>query len=263
MPFPEQVYPSRVRVEVRLDNGVVWTEIPDVLINSPISIERGISGAGQKDRVADTGSLSFRLNNAADNSEELLGLYSPNNVNCLEGWRAGIPVRCIITYAGDDYIVFVGVIESIQPLSGKYRERYVTVNCTDWIEEAANSKIRGLGIQINQRSSAVFRVVAEAVAMQPLGGFNIKPGGDIFEYALDSAHEGKVNALSEFQRIAQSELGRVYVSREGIVVFEGRHHRPNVQDLFVEFTDEDFVEVEAGRGREDIINHTEVQVHPR
>lgn len=263
MPFPESVFPTSVRIEVRLDGGVTWVEIPDVLINSPISIDRGISGTTQKDRVSDTGSLSFRLNNAADNSDELLGLYSPNNVNCLEGWRVGIPVRCVITYAGEDYIVFVGVIEAIQPLSGKYRERYVTVNCTDWIEEAANSKIRGLGIQINQRSSSVFSVVAGAVVKPPPGGFNVKPGGDIFEYALDSAHEGEVNALSEFQRIAQSELGRIYVTRDGIATFEGRHHRPNVQDLFIEFTDEDFVEVEAGRGRDEIINHMEVQVHPR
>lgn len=259
----EDVFPSSVRIEVKLSGGGTWTEIPDVQISSPIDISRGMSGTTQKDRVADTGSMKFVLNNAEDNSEGLLGLYSPNNANCLIGWRAGIPVRCVVTYNGTDYVVFVGIVEDIVPGSGKYGDRKVSVNCTDWMEEAANSKILGLDLQISQRSSKVFTVVAAGVERQPEGGYNVRPGADVFQYALDSAHEGELNAMSEFQRIAMSELGRIWVDRQGTVQFEGRHYRPNLTALFIEFTDADFVGVDAGRGRGDIINHVEVQVHPR
>lgn len=263
----DPVFPDSVRIEVRRDGGPVWEELPDVLINSPIEIRRGNDGTTQKDRVAQTGTMDFRLNNADDNSEELLGLYSTNNANVLQGWRVGIPVRCVVTYAGNDYTLFVGVIDVIQPLSGKYGNRYVVVSCTDWMEEAARSRIQGLPLQINERSSSIFSVVAEAVERQPEGGFNIRPGADIFPYALDSAHDGELNAMSEFQRIAQSELGRIWVSRDGIVNFEGRHYRPNIQTLFISLTDEDILGtsggVESGRGREDVINQAQVTVHPR
>jgi hypothetical protein len=257
------VFPSSIRIEARLGNGLVWTELPDVLIKSPISISRGNEGSTQKDRVAQTGSMTFRLNNAEDNSEGLLGLYSPNNMNRLEGWGVGIPIRCVITYSGTDYVQFVGVVEAIEPTSGKFKDRQVSVSCTDWMEEAARSKIRGLPLQIGERSSRVFEVVANGVERQPVGGYDIKPGADVFPYALDSALEGEVNAMSEFQRIAQSELGRIYVSREGTVVYEGRHYRPNLQTLFGTLTDADIDGVEAGRGREDVINHAEIQVFPR
>jgi hypothetical protein len=259
----DPVFPDEVRIEARLGNGLVWTEIPDVVLASPISIDRGNSGTTQKDRVATTGSMSFALNNAEDNSAGLLGLYSPNNPNALIGWGVGIPVRCVMDYDGVDYTLFVGVVEAIEPMSGKFRDRRVSVSCTDWMEEASRSKIRGLPLQIGERSSRVFEVVALGVERQPVGGYDIKPGADVFPYSLDSAHEGEVNAMSEFQRIAQSELGRVYVNREGTVVYEGRHFRPNLQTIFIALTDEDIVGVEAGRGREEVINHAEIEVHPR
>jgi hypothetical protein len=259
----DPVFPEEVRIEVKLGGSGSWWYIADVLLNPAISITRGNDGTSQKDRVAQTGSMSFSVNNAEDNSLQRLGLYSPNNINTLGGWRIGIPVRCVVRYNSVDEVVFIGKIESISPDSGKYQERRVQVQCIDWMDEAARSKIRGLPIQLDQRSSDVFRLIAEAVVEQPPGGYTVDPGADVFPYALDNALEGEVNAMSEFQKIAQSELGRVYVDRNGVLNFESRQFRPNRSDIFLVMTDDDIAKLETGRGREEVINHVEVKVHPR
>jgi hypothetical protein len=241
-----------------------WLEIPDVQLTPAISISRGNDGTSQKDRVAETGTMSFALDNSEDNSAGLLGLYSsPNNVNVLEGWEVGIDVRCIVAYAGVDEPVFYGTIEDIVPGSGKFRERKVSVSCVDWMDEAATAKVRGLQVQLNKRSDEVFTVLINSVPRQPGGGYIAQIGGDIYPYALDNAFEGEVNVMSEFQRLVQSELGRVYVRRDGVAVFESRHKRPNLFTLSLTMTDEDIDELDTGRGRSDIINHAEVQAHPR
>ncbi len=257
------VFPEEVRIEVKLGGSGAWYDLPDVQLTPSIDINRGNDGTSQKDRVATTGTMTFTLNNAEDNAAGLLGLYSTNNVNVLNGWRVGIPVRCVVRYSGVDEVLFIGKIEAIEPMSGKYGQRKVKVSCIDWMDEAASSKIRGLPIQIDQRSSSVFQLIAEAVVEQPPGGYNIDFGADVFPYALDNALEGDVNAMQEFQKIAISELGRIYVKRDGVLQFESRQYRPNITDLFIELDDEDIDALETGRGREMVINHAEAKVHPR
>jgi hypothetical protein len=261
----DPVFPEQVRIEVELSGiGMGWTPLEDVQLNPSITISRGNDGTSQKDRVAQTGTLSFTLDNSEDNSQGLLGLYSsPNNVNVMPGFGLGIGVRCIVRYRSVDEPVFYGTIEDIVPMSGKYRNRKVAVQAVDWMDEAAMAKVRGLQVQVNKRSDEVFTHLMSGVSRQPYGGHIAQIGGDTYPYALDNAFEGEVNIMSEFQRLAQSELGRIFVRRDGTAIFESRHKRPNQLALSLTMTDEDIDGLDTGRGRSDILNHAEVQAHPR
>ncbi len=263
MPF-DPVYPESRTLEVELNGpGGGWTAITDVDESSGVVIKRGLAGSSQRDRVSTTGTMSFVLNNSENNSGGLLGYYSPRNANCRSGWKLGIAVRYSVTYVGIPEKEFVGTISSILPIPGRYGERKVQVQCVDWMEEAAKAKIRGLQVMIDARSNEVFeRILVSGVERQP-PGYAIQIGGDQYPYALDNAFEGDVTAMSEFQRLAQSELGRIYTRRDGYIVFESRHKRPNLQVSQLVLTDEDTDDVEQNRDRSSIVNHSEVTAHPR
>jgi hypothetical protein len=239
-----------------------FVELPDVQISQPITISRGIMGSTQRDRVAQTGTLAFQLDNSANNGAGKLGLYSLNHVNTLLGWDVGTPVRCVVTYAGVAETMFRGTVAAIDIISGKYGERKVNVHCVDWMEEAARAKVHGIPIQVNKRSDEIFTTLVLRVPQQPIA-VEAGIGGDTYPFALDNAFDAELNVMSEFQRLAQSELGYIYLKRNGTLVFEGRHKRPNALVPVETFTDADIFRLEAAAGREAIVNRAEVEAHPR
>lgn len=241
---------------------LVWTELLDIQINPPIQINRGIQGTSQRDRVASTGTMSFQLDNSAENSQKKLGLYSPNNVNALLGWDIGTAVRCTVTYLAIGETVFRGTVVKITPISGKHGDRKVIVSCVDWMEEAATAKVHGIPIQLNKRSDEVFLTILAGVERQPiaiLAGI----GADTYPFALDNALDEEVSVMTELQKLAQSALEYAFVKRDGTLTWEGRHRRPNLTTLAETLTDQDILSVQADRGREEIINRAEMQAHPR
>ena len=260
MPF-DPVFPEHVAIEFY--DGSSWVELEDVVISSGITIHRGVNGTTYRDRVAATGTMSFVLNNAEDNSGGLLGYYSPNNVNVRSDWRIGVPVRLVVTFLGIDYSLFYGKVRTITPISGKFGERKVEVSCVDWMDEAARAKVKNLDILLDVRSDEVFTEIMNSIERQPFNGFLAQIGGDFYPYALDSAFGEQFSAMSEFQRLAQSEQGYIYASKDGRAIFESRHKRPNTQTLSAELTDDDIDEVSPGRGIEAVVNQADTVAHPR
>ncbi len=254
------VYPESVTVEVDLGAGFV--ELEDLISTTDIAIARGIMGTGPSDRVAGAGTLSFQLDNSEHNAAGLLGYYSPNNANRLEGWETGIPVRCVVTYLSSAEPVFTGTINAIEPSSGKWGPRRVEVVCTDWMDEAARTKVTGIPVQVGQRSDQVLATLVAAVPSQPVAT-DIGAGGDLYPFALDNAFGEKINLMAELQRLLQSELGFLFVKRDGTLTFQSRFRRPNISDLSETLTDEDILELEPGRGRASIVNEAQITVHPR
>jgi hypothetical protein len=263
-------YPLLVDVSIRIQNSGwddvkvgVWQELLDVQISSRIGIRRGIQGTTFRDRVASTGSMDFQLDNSANNSQGLLGLYSPNNSNVLDGWRIGVQVRCSVVFQEQRQFLFYGTIESIIPTSGKFGARKVLVSCVDWIDEAARVKVKGLTVLQDVRSDEVFNALLANMENQPPEGSVVQIGGDEYPFALDNAFSEEVNVMTEFQRLIQSEQGYIYVRRDGVLIFESRHKRPNIFTVNISLTDADIAGVATGRGRDSIINRAEVQAHPR
>src|SRR3990170_7798644 len=101
-------------------SGGAWT---DVWSDVPVSIQYGISGVGPFDHIADTGTMSFALNNAQSNSSGSLGYYSPGSGTARSGFEIGINVRLAVTYSGSTFYKFVGRLSEINPESGRLLSR--------------------------------------------------------------------------------------------------------------------------------------------
>jgi hypothetical protein len=254
------VFPESIKILADLGSGFV--QIQDVQLTSPIHITRGNPSTSQMDRLAQTGSLTFSLDNSTDNSQGLLGLYSLNNANKLSGWDIGVPIKAVVTFLGIDEPVFYGKIVSIQPRSGKYGERKVDVSCVDWMEEAATAKAKGVAIQLNKRSDEIFTTLLATVQRQP-PATRIGIGADTYPFALDNALDEEISVMSEWQRLVQSEQGYGFVLRDGTLVFQGRFRRTNLFTLSETLTDEDLTKVDTSRGVEEVYNKVQVQAHPR
>lgn len=250
-------------------NGVAggWTDITaDVLLHSPgASLRWGIGGTGPLDLTASTGTLSFALNNNEKNSAGLTGYYSPRHPNCRPGFRKGIRVRYtyLIPSTSDGYGKFVGRLRDIEPEPGKYRDRKTMCMAADWMNEAAITKFSA-ATQVAKRVDQILPVVLALVPRQPDSTL-FDTGDSTFPYALDNAPTERSTVLTELQRLAQSEYGRIYLrgglNYWGRLRFEKRTARLTPLPLAV-FAGT-MQELEAGDSSGKVKNKAKVTVHPR
>ena len=249
---------STVSVLVEMDFGAGFVDVtPDVV--GAIDVRYGIGGSGPLDRVASTGTMRFSLNNSEANSASLLGYYSPGHASMRAGFGIGIKCRLTLTFASVDYVRFVGTIDSIRPMPGIGLERRTHVVVVDWLDYAARWRLVGIPIQLNKRSDQVFSTILGSMPIVP-ASTSIATGKDTYAYALDNSYAGDSTALSEFQRLAQSELGFIYVVGDS-VVFENRHGR--MATAMNQFLLDATTDLEASRSRDQILNKVQVVVYPR
>lgn len=211
-----------------LINGF-WTDLTrDVLIEPGVRIEYGISGAGPLDLVASSGRLTFSLNNSTSNSAGVLGYYSLQHSARRSGFQLGISLRAsmrVDPYDPPWFRKFEGRLVSAEAIPGVQGMRRTSCRAVDWMNEAANTRIN-LATQINKRSDEVLSAVVAAVSRQP-ASLSFDVGATTFPYSLDNSQNG--SALSEIQKVCQSEYGRCYIRggmyQGGILRFEKRTAR--------------------------------------
>ncbi len=261
------VYPSAIALEMELAGvGAGWTNVwSDVAEYSPVQFRYGILGNTIEDRVAAPGDLTFALKNDQLNSARLLGYYSPGNANCRVGFATGINVRLKITYSGTTYVKFHGRISSIQPLPGKNSDRATLVVVNDWMDEADRAKLKRVPIQVNQRSDQIFSTLVTAMTRQPVST-TVGVGRDTYVFALDGSPEEGLGVLDEFQRLALSEVGYIYIrgntGNGGELVYESRTDRAG-KNVNVATFNETMVGLDVIIDRNDIISRLQVTTHPR
>lgn len=242
--------------------GGGWTDITgDVRIADGVQWGYGIRGSGPMDRVASTGALTFSLDNSASNSAGLVGYYSPDHANARSGFEVGIQVRVRLTYAATPYTRFIGRVGAIVPMPGTSLERKTVVTAYDWMDEAARFKLTGLATQLSQRSDQLVQTIVSAMTTQPTST-SLATGLDTYEYALDSSRDETTYALSEFQKIAQSEAGYVFVKGDGTLTFQSRHTRPAISTNAATF-DNTMADLTVARSRDLIFNRVQAVAHPR
>lgn len=258
-----------VRLEMEFSGrGNGWTDISADLTDDPIKLRYGINGNKPRDRVASSGTLDFSLNNSVTNSAGLAGYYSPNHVSKRTNFKLGNRVRLAVTTGGATFYKFVGRLDVIAPTAGLYGDQVVGCQAVDWMDEAARAKVTGLAVQFNKRSDELFSTLVAAMASPPNAIEIVQPGNDTYELAFDTAEDEKVSVMTEFQKIATSELGQIYVKGDtvqgGTLVFEGRGKRGTARTNVARFTDvSGLVALQIGQSRADIINKFQVINHPK
>ena len=244
-----------------------WTDVTeDVRAVAPIAGRYGIAGVNPEDNVATTGTLTFALDNSAGNSGGVLGYYSPGHANARSGFDAGTPVRFKAVYGGTTYYKFRGRVRNVRPLPGQYRERYVNVTCTDWIDVAAGVFLSSLAAQVEQQSDDVFGVVLDQAEGRAPAAVSISIGSSTFPFAVDLGQSEEETILTEFARIAASERAFIYPRGDtiqgGTLVFEGRGDRQIETDLAATFSNT-MHGLEVGHSLDTLVNIVRVVVYPR
>jgi hypothetical protein len=243
-----------------------WVDLsPDLRRGEGVRAGYGIRGLTAVDRVASTGTLSFALNNGENNSAQTSGYYSPDHANVKPGFKTGVPVRLKITYSGTTYYKWRGTLNSIKPVPGLKGSRLVSCVGVDWMDDAAKYPLQQLAVQVNKRSDEIFSVIVAAVPRQP-AAISAQVGADTYPYALDNTQDETARAISEFQRLAMSELSFIYIKGDtvqgGTLVYESRNYRPThltpVATLYG-----GILTLQPSRDRTQIRNSVIVTTHPR
>jgi hypothetical protein len=174
-------------------------------------------------------------------------------------------MRMRMRYMGIDYYKWRGTLNSIKPVPGLKGPRLTACVGVDWMDDAAKFPLRQLPIQVNKRGDEIFSVIVAAVPRQP-AAISAQVGADTYPYALDNTQDEKARALSEFQRLAMSELSFIYIKGDtvqgGTLVYESRNYRPThltpVATLYG-----GILTLQPSRDRTQIRNSVIVTTHPR
>tara|TARA_R110002020_G_scaffold2230_3_gene10424 strand:- start:32527 stop:34158 length:1632 start_codon:yes stop_codon:yes gene_type:complete len=252
--------------ETTYPDGTLIDVTADVTNTAPIQVDYGIKGNGPLDRIASTGTMTFSLNNAANNSGGVVGYYSPGHANARTGWDIGLLVRLKLTYDGTTYYKFAGNLISVVPDAGSSGRRSVNCTAVDWMDEAARAKVRDVTVQIDKRADELIdSLVSNSVSKQPLAT-SYNTGQSTFEYAFDNLLDTQTSVLRALSDCVISELGYLYVKGDttqgGTLKFEDRYARPKYGLADASF-DNTMSGLEVDRGRQDVINRVYVVVHPR
>jgi hypothetical protein len=248
-------------------DGTVTNITSDVLIgDSSVELEYGVTGVGALDRVADTGTLVFSLDNSPTNSHGQRGAYSPGHANALSGWDIGNMIELRITYSGTTYYKFTGHLSSISPSAGQYLDQKVDCIAVDWMDEAAITKVKGVTVQTNKRSDELIQLLVDESVTVPPKATEFAEGQSTFVTSFDNLLDAQTSVLRALYDCVISELGYLYIkgdtSTGGVLTFEDRYARPKTGAAVASF-DNTMTGLTVSRTRSQIINTSYVVVHPR
>lgn len=226
-----------------------WDDITaDVVISKPFRTSQGINGVDPTSLVASPGRFEFNLNNTAYNSASLAGYYSPDHSNKRDGFEQGAVVRVKRVYSTDTGYHWRGRIYDIEPNPSPY-QAYTRVVAYDWMMEAQEQKFKAITTATDQRGDQVITTVLDILpnSKKPEAN-NLDTGKSTYPYVFDSERDEKTSVMTVLQKVAQSELGRVYVNHQDgdgeNLVFENRHHAIDETTVQYDF-DDDVVSVDT------------------
>lgn len=241
-----------------------WVEISDYVLQRPgIHLRYGISGSDPTDRVADTGTLTFQVDNSQFNTAKVLGKFSPDHASLFSDFAAGQEIRLTISDSnGSDNWIWRGWIDSIQVIPGSKRERRVTITCVDVFDSMAKARTKNLKLYEDVSPDQVFSILLNYVRPQPVSA-NPNLSDDVYPFVFDQSPENETAVLTEMQKLAQSARAYIYTGQNGLLKFEARNTRAVVVTPSVTIDNGDLVEMVPVHGRSKVINRARASVYPR
>lgn len=243
--------------EAELSAGV-WTALTaDVVLSDGLEWRQGIETLTPTDRCASSGWLRGVLKSAP------AGTYAPDHANCLTGWGLQTKVRVKLGASGTaDTVVFIGRVRRITPGVGPHASgKRVAFVATDWLDDAAELTVTGVGAQLAKRGDEILTALIDAAAVAPEAE-DYDTGDATFAYALDNIQEGKTRLLQALAQVALSEFGYIYLTRAGALRFEKRTFRSiNIAPTLS--LDNTMGAVELSYARRVRASRVQVTVHPR
>lgn len=189
---------------VQLDAGV--TDITQYVLTSPtIEMEWGFSDDNDlEDLIAETGTMRLWLNNQ-------LGYFTPDGPSMLAGWRKGIRFYCELTFEGQTYRRFSGIVGDITFNPIRFGPR-VNVIVVDWLDYAARFPLENLGILFDKYGRDVIEDLLSRIDNEPLAT-QLDRGRSLFPIVYSTIAR-QTRLYSEVSKVVDSEIGRVYLRKD-------------------------------------------------
>jgi hypothetical protein len=219
------VYLDSVTIEYY--NGSAWINISAYVVGK-ITGRQGLGGWRPENRVAMMGTLQLTLNNKAK-------LFSPmggdvaRGLNTLSGFNKGAKIRVNGVFRGVPYVVWIGRIASINTDDLNWGNEQVQVVANDWMEIPANYPMKGATAAFNKRINEVMTLLLARLSIQP-EATSLDTGSFTFPSVFDNILN-KTTAVAELTRLANSELGYIYLKHDGTLKVENALARVGTRAL--------------------------------
>lgn len=197
-------------------NGSAWVDISAYVVGD-IKGDNGLGGWKPDQRVATLGTLNITLNNKSKYFSPMGG-DSVRGLSTLTGFNKGAKLRILGTFHGLPYTIWTGRILSIDSDDLNWGNEQTRVMAADWMYVPTNYPMKGATIALNTRIDEAMTILLARLSIQP-EATSFATGSFTFPAVFDNVQR-KTMALSEFTKLANSELSYIYVKHDGTLVAE-------------------------------------------
>lgn len=223
--MPTGVYLDSVITEYY--NGSAWVDISAYVVGD-IKGNNGLGGWRPENRVSVQGMLDITINNKSKQFSPMGG-DTVRGLSTLTGWNKGAKIRVRGIYKTDPYTIWTGRIASIDSDDLNWGNEQVRVTAFDYMNVPVNFPMKGAAIATNKRIDEAMTTILSRLSVQP-EATDFDTGSFTFPAVFDNVQR-KTMALSEFTKLANSELGYIYVNQDGTLRVENMLARHGWREL--------------------------------
>jgi len=197
-------------------DGSAWVDISAYVVGD-IKGNGGLGGWRPENRVAVLGILNITINNKSKQFSPMGG-DSIRGLATLTGWNKGAKIRVRGTFRSLNEEIWTGRIASIDSDDLNWGNEQVRVMAVDYMNVPVNYPMKGAAIGLNKRIDEAMTTILSRLSLQP-ESTSFDTGVFTFPAVFDNVQR-KTMALSEFTKLANSELGYIYVKQDGTLRVE-------------------------------------------
>lgn len=227
-------------------NGSAWVDISAYVVGD-IKGNNGLGGWRPENRVSVLGMLNITINNKSKQFSPMGG-DAVRGLSTLTGWNKGAKIRVRGVYEFRNEVIWTGRIASIDSDDLNWGNEQVRVMATCYMNVPVNYPMKGATIALNKRIDEAVTTILTRLSLQP-EATNFDTGVFTFPAVFDNVQR-KTLALSEFTKLANSELGYIYVTQDGTLRVENmlaRHGWRELDQVWVT-PDKSYLTLEDGLG---------------
>jgi hypothetical protein len=189
--------------------GGAWVSIKADALQSVIG-QHGFASNNPTDRLATTGTLSYTLNNAINNSGAKQGYYSPGHADCRTGFDLGAVFRLKISDGATTRYQLRSKAKTITPTPGVHADQRTKVFCTDYIDDLSEAPLQQIPIQASKRIDEALTTLIAAMVIQPKHT-SFSTGPDVFPRLLTGLQDNKAAIITAIQKLCQTEMSYCFL----------------------------------------------------
>jgi len=208
-------------------DGSAWVDISAYVVGD-IKGNGGLGGWRPENRVAVLGILNITINNKSKQFSPMGG-DAVRGLATLTGWNKGAKIRVRGTFRSINEEIWTGRIASIDSDDLNWGNEQVRVMAVDYMNVPVNYPMKGAAIGLNKRIDEAMTTILSRLSLQP-ESTSFDTGVFTFPAVFDNVQR-KTMALSEFTKLANSELGYIYPKQDGTLRVENILARQGWREL--------------------------------